>query len=124
MIGLWVALAGGVGAAARAWLEGGAAARLGGRAPWGTAIVNLSGSLLIGVIAGLGASAFVDVWRDVLSIGFLGGYTTFSTAAVQTAEMLVERRWQTAAVYGFGLRIAAGLFAAAGLWLGRALGSG
>lgn len=125
MIALYVALAGGVGATTRAWIDGAVSARLGrGRLPRGIMVVNLSGSLLIGVIAGVGASFFSEFWRDVLSIGFLGGYTTFSTAAVQTAEMLLERQWRTALVYGFGLLIAAAVLAAAGLGLGRALGSG
>lgn len=125
MIALVVALAGGVGAAARAWIDVVVTARLGrGQLPRGTAVINLSGSLLIGVIAGLGASFLSEAWRDVLSIGFLGGYTTFSTAAVQTAEMLLERQWRTALVYGFGLLIAAAVLAAAGLGLGRVLGSG
>lgn len=125
MMALSVALAGGVGAAARAWIDGVVASRAEGhRLPWGTVVINLSGSLLIGFIAGIGASFFSEEWREILSAGFLGGYTTFSTAAVQTAEMLLERRWRAALGYGLGLLIAAAAFAGTGLWLGRALAAG
>jgi len=125
MIAVYVALAGGVGAAARAWIDGSVTARVGGRRlPWGTALINLSGSLLIGLIAGLGISFVPEAWQQILTAGFLGGYTTFSTAAVQTAEMFLERRWRAGIGYGLGLLIAAAACAGLGLWLGRALGAG
>lgn len=124
MIALYVALAGGVGAAARAWIDGAVTARVGGhRLPWGTALINLSGSLLIGLIAGFGVSFVPEAWQEILTVGFLGGYTTFSTAAVQTAEMFLERRWRAGLGYGLGLLIAAAVCAGLGLWLGRVLGA-
>lgn len=122
MIAIVVALAGGVGAAVRAWVDGAVAARR--RGVWGIAVVNLSGSLLIGLVAGAGAALVPHPWQTIIAAGFLGGYTTFSTAAVQTAEMLLERRWIAALGYGVGLLLGAAACAAAGMWAGAVLGAG
>src|SRR5699024_11615743 len=97
--------------------------RSGHRIPSGTALINLSGSLLIGLIAGVGVSFVSEAWQEVLTAGFLGGYTTFSTAAVQTAEMFLERRWRAGLGFGLGLLIAAEECVGVGVWLGRGLGA-
>lgn len=124
MIAIVLALAGGVGAAARAWIDGVISGRSGAkRVPWGTIGINLSGSFLIGVVAGAGTAQFSEEWQAVLSVGFLGGYTTFSTAAVQTAEMILERRWGAAMGYSFGLLVVAALLAGLGLLAGLAITS-
>lgn len=116
---LAVSLAGGVGAALRAWVDNAVGARAG--FPWGTAAVNLSGSLLMGLLAGVASSALDAPWQTVAAVGFLGGYTTFSTAALQVAEMLHERRWRAGVVYGFGSLGAAVALAGLGLWCGAAV---
>lgn len=124
MIVLAVALAGGLGSAARAWIDGVARPREipgSGIAAGGTIIVNLSGSLLIGVLAGLGSSALPAEWGSVLTAGFLGGYTTFSAAAVQAAELLRTGQWRAAAIYSGGLLGAAAGCAGIGIWIGRAV---
>lgn len=92
MIG-WIALAGGAGAVARHALDlgltallarGGRGASRRGRA---LAVVNVTGSLAIGVLAGLGAAGAVgSELRTVLATGFLGGYTTFSAASLDVVE--------------------------------------
>lgn len=87
----WVALGGAAGACAR-YLVGNIAARLGGGFPFGTLVVNVTGSLMLGAIAGLAiqGSAISEPLRLTLAVGFLGAYTTFSTYALDTV-LLAER---------------------------------
>jgi fluoride exporter len=86
--------------------------------PWATFTVNVSGCALIGILM-----VFVlEVWplsrylRPFLGIGFLGGYTTFSTYMLDTRALLTEGQRATAAIYLFG-SLAAGLVA---VWLAAA----
>lgn len=85
---LLVALAGGVGAAARFWVDGTIRARGRTVLPVATIAVNVSGSFVIGLVAGahlyLGLPA---TWQLLLATGFCGGYTTFSAAAVETVRL-------------------------------------
>jgi CrcB protein len=118
---LWVALAGGAGAVARLVLDGLLRARRGTGYPVGTAAVNLSGSLLLGLVAGLSGAVLPEPARLVLGTGFLGGYTTFSTAAVETVRLAGERRRRAALAHGLGMLLAGVGFAALGLWAGLAL---
>jgi fluoride exporter len=80
--------------------------------PWATFTVNVSGCALIGILMVL----VLDVWppsrylRPFLGIGFLGGYTTFSTYMLDTRALLTEGQRFTAAIYLFG-SLAAGLAA-------------
>jgi CrcB protein len=79
-----VVVGGGLGALARYWLSGVVQRRV-GSFPWGTTVVNLSGALLLGVALGLTEGGDIEVAiRDPLTIGVLGGYTTFSTWMVET----------------------------------------
>lgn len=87
-----VAFGGALGSVAR-YLVGIAAGRAFGMSfPWGTLIINVTGSLLIGVFAGLFATRW-DLSQPVrifLTVGICGGYTTFSTFALD-AFYLIER---------------------------------
>ncbi|MDY0912769.1 CrcB family protein [Rathayibacter festucae] len=115
---LCVSLAGGVGAAARLVLDGAARSLVPVRWPVGTLLINVSGSLLLGVVTGLAlAGALDESWRLVLGTGVLGGFTTFSTASVEAARMLLERRWAAGLGYGLGMWAAALAAAFAGLAL-------
>jgi len=122
-----VALAGGVGAAARFALDSlirirTAGRRMGEVLPWGTLVINLSGSLLLGLLTGFaGAAVLPGVWLSVLGTGFLGGYTTFSTASFETVRMLQDRRWGAGLVNGAVQLVAATALAGLGLWLGSLL---
>lgn len=71
-----VALAGGLGAVLRLLIDGRVSARLGSAFPYGTTLINLSGSAALGVLTGLAASPGLLL---VIGTGALGGYTTFST---------------------------------------------
>ncbi len=114
-----VACAGGLGAALRLLLDGVVRARTRVRFPLGTIAINLSGSLVLGVLAGLALSAVVpESVHAIAGTGFLGGYTTFSTASFETVRLLQERRPGPAALAGAGTLVAASLLAGLGLWLG------
>lgn len=75
--------------------------------PIGTFVINVTGAFLLGLLAGaagvsLGASAMA-----VIGIGFLGGYTTFSTASVESADLLQKRQTSTAVLYSLGTGVCA-----------------
>ncbi|MCL8251520.1 CrcB family protein [Aeromicrobium fastidiosum] len=95
MTPLWLALAGGLGAGTRYLLDLWARPRVSARLPWSTLLINVTGSFALGLLVGVGAD---DTWRTILGTGFLGGYTTFSTASVETAHLLLDRRHAAAAV--------------------------
>jgi len=119
-----VALAGGLGAAARFVLDGVVRARTASRMtfPVGTFVINATGSLLLGLVVGLtSAQILPETLQAVVGAGFLGGYTTFSTASFETVRLLQERRLGAAAVNSFGMLAVCVLLATAGLLLGSAL---
>jgi len=82
---LGVAIAGLVGAPARYVLDAVISQRTRGVFPWGTLVVNVSGSLVLGFLSGLALyHGFPTTAKTVLGTGFLGAYTTFSTFAYET----------------------------------------
>ena len=91
MITFYLALAGGAGAVARFAVDGLVRQRWPGPVPLATVIINVSGSLVLGVLTGLllyrHGSTDLEL---ILGTGFCGGYTTFSTATFETVR-LVER---------------------------------
>ena len=105
-----VGIGGAVGANARYWLG------LWFRAQpwaqeftWGTLVVNVSGSLALGVVA----AVFKDrsgPWFLLLGTGFCGGYTTFSTFSLEVAEAIQKGRWDLAGLY-VGSSVLGGLIA-------------
>lgn len=106
---------GGVGAMLRFLLDGAVTRRTGGGFPFGTLAVNLSGALVLGVVAGAALSG--DAY-EVWGVGLLGGYTTFSTWMLETHRLAAERRGLAAVVNVVG-SIVLGVLAA---WIGRSLG--
>jgi CrcB protein len=125
MTGLWlfvaVAVAGGLGAVARFALDGVVRARMSGASPFpiGTVVINVTGSFVLGVVTGLAlAHAVPDELRLVVGTGFCGGYTTFSTASLETVRLVQERRLELALVNGVGTLLTTVGVAAVGLWLG------
>ncbi|KGM13070.1 fluoride efflux transporter CrcB [Cellulomonas bogoriensis] len=122
MIVLLVALAGGAGAATRFVLDGLVRARWQHRLPLATIAINVSGSLLIGLLTGglLYQGLHPEVYV-VLALGFCGGYTTFSTSMVETVR-LVQSGEHAGAVTNVAVSLLASLAAAAvGVALMRAL---
>ena len=121
-IALAVALGGLIGAPARNIVDTWVTDRVTGDLPWGTAAVNVSGSLVLGVITGLLLDHHVGpVPRALLATGFCGAYTTFSTFTYESMELLEDGRLAEAVLNMFG-SLAVGLAAAAaGVAIGLAL---
>jgi fluoride exporter len=97
MIGLLVSLAGAVGAVSRFALDDAIRRRIRSEFPWATVIINVSGSLLLGVVTGL--ILFRHDPADlklVVGTGFCGGYTTFSTASFESVRLLQRRLYGAA----------------------------
>jgi CrcB protein len=120
MLTLGVTLAAAVGAVARYVVDQVLRNRTSGSFPFGTLLVNVSGSLLLGLVVGLGLHhGLASTPRAVLGAGFAGGYTTFSTWAWETLA-LAEDGWSARAALNAVGSIVAGL-AAAAVGLGLAL---
>ena len=121
MRSLWlVALGGALGAVARASLSTAIHARWPSTVPWGTIAVNLTGCLILGLLAGFLESRphLNATWRTFGAVGVLGAFTTFSTFENETL-VLLQRGEVPAALTNIGVSVAAGLLA---VWTGVALG--
>jgi CrcB protein len=88
------------------------------RFPWGTFTVNVVGSLVLGLAAGLAASGRAPSWvLALVGTGFCGALTTFSTFSFETWRLVEDGLWRRAAGNALG-SVAAGLAAGAvGYWL-------
>jgi CrcB protein len=109
-----VLLGGFFGGISRFFVSGFVGRRIGETFPWGTLIVNVSGALVIGALAGLVRSrggVFAEEWfRDLAFVGFLGGYTTVSAFCLQTVNLAVDGQGLQA---GLNVILSAGLCIAA-----------
>jgi fluoride exporter len=99
---LWyVAVGSAIGGVSR-YLVGGLSQRLaGGTFPTGTLLINISGSFLLGFILryGVETTTLTPEVRAFLTIGFCGGYTTFSTFSYETIALAEDGQWARAALY-------------------------
>jgi CrcB protein len=111
---LAIAVAGAAGAVARYLVDDAVSRRA--RTPAGTSVVNITGCLLLGLVAG----RVTGDARAVLGTGFLGAYTTFSAYAVHVVELTGTDRTK-AASYGRGSILAGTAAAAAGIALTSAV---
>lgn len=123
MTQLWIAAGGALGTLLRYWATLLAAAWLGERMPWGTILINITGSFLIGAIAALtetaGRWAVPADLRLFLMVGICGGFTTFSAFSLQTLTL-----FQAGEPVRAGANIAISVIAClAAVWAGHALGS-
>ncbi|WP_332666556.1 fluoride efflux transporter FluC [Aeromicrobium sp.] len=118
MTTLLMALAGGLGAGTRYSLDAWMRPRVSPRLPWSTHLINITGSLLLGLIVGVGAD---DTWHTIVGTGFLGGYTTFSTASVESVHLALDRRYRAAAVNAVGMLALSIAAASLGYVIGNAL---
>ena len=120
---LLVAAGGALGSVARyllgLWLQ----PRMGPDFPWATFVINVSGSLLIGIVLGLVQEGMLSSGaRLFLAVGILGGYTTFSTFSYETVELLADGTIGTFLFNALG-QLTGGLVAVyLGLIIGRVLG--
>ena len=134
------AVAGGLGAIARFTADGRVSAALARRraartrpprrgarctavVPLGTIAVNLTACLLLGLLAGLaeGVPSLPSQLYTVAGTGFLGGYSTFSTASLEGARLLLDGRGAGALAHALVMTAGTLAAAAVGLWLGSAL---
>ena len=125
MTALYIGIAGGLGSMSRFLLGNWAARAWGDKVslPVGTLVVNVLGSLLIGLLVAVFATRgeLDSRWRMVLGIGFLGGFTTYSSFALQTVGLLEDRSLASAAWYVGLTLLCAGLACFLGLAVGRRL---
>jgi CrcB protein len=112
-----------LGANARYWIGTWAAGKWGAAFPYGTLIINLTGSLLLGLFMGLTAErlSLDPRLRLLIATGFLGAYTTFSTFTYESVSLLLKGAvW--AGVLNVLASTALGLLAVgAGIWIGKSL---
>ncbi len=92
---IYLALAGAAGTLARYWLGGLVQRSIAADFPFGTAAVNIIGCLLFGLLWALTENrlSVSGQMRTIIFIGFFGGFTTFSSFAFETAQMLDDSQW-------------------------------
>lgn len=112
-----------LGANARYWLGGWAAEKFGSALPYGTLLINLTGSFLLGLFLTLISDRFiVDAnWRLLTAVGFLGSYTTFSTYTYESVALILAGQPLLGSFNLFAGSILGAAAAIGGIWLGRAL---
>jgi CrcB protein len=118
---LWIFLGGGLGSIARFAASGLVARQFGETFPWGTLLVNVSGSFIIGwfatVTAPEGRWLVAPSFREFFMLGICGGYTTFSSFSLQTLTLVEDGQWFKA-----GANAALSVFLClAAVWLGHLL---
>jgi CrcB protein len=116
----WIAVGSALGGAFRYWCSGVAARLIGETLPWGTLIVNITGSFVIGFFFALtgpdGRVLVSSTVRQFVMVGLCGGYTTFSSFSLQTLTLLQDGELLYA-----GANIAASVFLCMlAVWLGHA----
>jgi fluoride exporter len=120
----WIAIGSALGGMARYWLSGVAARLMGETFPWGTLLINIGGSFVIGffgTLTGPDGRIFVgSTARQFVMVGICGGFTTFSSFSLQTLNLLNDGEWVRAGGYT-GASVALCLV---GVWAGYALAVG
>ena len=120
---VWVALGGALGSAGRFWFSGVVARHFGETFPWGTLLVNVTGSFVIGFFAtltGPDGRWMVPAWfrQQFFMLGLCGGYTTFSSFSLQTMNLLQDGEW----LYASGNIVLSVLCCLLAVWLGHLCG--
>ena len=117
---LMVGVGGFLGSVLRFWLGSFIGGRLGARFPYGTFVINVTGSFLIGMIVTvLAAKAhWSPNWRYLILIGFIGGYTTFSTFEFETLRLAQDGQ-MLMAILNVTLSVVVGFV---GVWAGAIAG--
>jgi CrcB protein len=124
-MGAWIAVAlgGAIGSVGRFWLTAAMEALTGPRFPWGTLLINVLGSLMIGLVAGITLTpARIAVHPDIrifLMTGICGGFTTFSAFSLQTLELLQSGD----TIPAFGYAIGSVVLCVVGTYAGWAVGN-
>ena len=116
-----VAIGAALGGVARYYLASAIQHRVGATFPWGTLVINVSGSLLLGVLMryALATPSVSAELRAFLTTGFCGGYTTFSTYSYETAALLEDGQYGRAGAYALASMVLALVATFAGFVLAR-----
>lgn len=120
---LLISLGAVLGANLRYWVGGWAAERFGTSFPYGTLIINLGGSFILGLFITLAMERLLidPCWRILVAVGFLGSYTTFSSYTYESVNLILKGQAWLGLIYLFGssflggLAVLAGVLCAAGL---------
>ena len=117
---LLVALGGGIGSVARYLVGGWFADRFGPAFPYGTFVINVTGSFIIGFFLAFAQEriSLSPYWRLFFAVGFVGGYTTFSTFEYESVRLLQDGEMLLGALYLLGSVLTGGLAAIGGIVLG------
>lgn len=122
MNAVWIFVGGGLGSLARWGASGLLAHTIGETFPWGTLLVNVSGSFVIGIFAAVtgpeGRWLVSTSFRQFFMLGICGGYTTFSSFSLQTLTLAQDGQWVKA---GLNCLLSL-LLCLLGVWLGYVLG--
>jgi len=112
-----------LGANLRYWVGGWAADRFGTTFPYGTLIINLTGSFVLAFFMTLATERFLidPRWRLLVAVGFLGGYTTFSSYTYESVNLILQGQSWLGLLNLFGSSFRGGITAVAGVLLGRVL---
>jgi CrcB protein len=120
---IWIAIGGALGTTGRYWLSGVVARTIGETFPWGTLIINVSGSFIIGFFAALtgpdGRIFVGSTTRQFVMVGLCGGFTTYSSFSLQTLNLMNDGEWVRAGT-NVGSTVALCLIA---VWVGYMLAS-
>jgi CrcB protein len=122
---LWVAIGGALGSMARYGLGNIVSEKYGASFPWGTLVINVTGSFIIGILGALTvAEGRMTTQSRVLTTqllitGVCGGYTTFSSFSLQTLKLLQDKQW----LYAGGNIVLSVVLCMIAVWLGYLLGS-
>jgi fluoride exporter len=118
---IWIAIGGALGSIARYWCSGVIARLIGETFPWGTLLVNVLGSFIIGFFAtltGPDGRIFVgSTARQFVMVGLCGGYTTFSSFSLQTLNLMNDGEWLRAG----GNIVGSVMLCLVAVWLGHVL---
>ncbi|HUD48775.1 MAG TPA: fluoride efflux transporter CrcB [Candidatus Baltobacteraceae bacterium] len=120
---LWVGLGSAFGGVARFWVSGIVAERVGQRFPWGTIIINITGSMIIGILYALTSpegrlNTSRVIATQLLMVGVCGGFTTFSSFSLQTLTLAREGQW----LWAGGNVLISVVVCLTAVWLGFLLG--
>lgn len=115
-----VAIGGALGSMARYLVGGWFASRFGGSFPYGTFVINVTGSFIIGLFLAFAEErvALSPYWRLFFAVGFVGGYTTFSTFEYESARLFQAGQTLLGATYLIGSVVTGGVAVIAGMVLG------
>lgn len=118
---LLVALGGGIGSSVRYLVGGWFASRFGPAFPYGTFVINVTGSFIIGLFLTFAQdrASLSPYWRLFFAVGFVGGYTTFSTFEYESIRLLQDRELLLGATYIVGSVLTGAVGAVAGIAVGN-----